>query len=267
MNTAHQRAAVPVVVIPPTGGERTLAPGEDLVFGREWTVDLPLDGDPSLSRTAGRITATAGGVFIANLSTKRALYVQVGADRMRLPPAPEDGVGVMITGGEVGVGTSTMLRRGLAITVRLGDPASRPAAHRRDQGLPTTGTAITLDVMTKEFMVAFLLCRPWLLDPTRTTPLPDTPELGRLALELTGAHHLLRGYRTSPARDVISSRVNDHLRELRQKLHRASLTATDRLPLPALAGALLHFDVITRRHLALPDDPRWLTAQENKWWN
>ena len=50
--------------------------------------------------------------------------------------------------------------------------------------------------MTKIFLVALMWCRPWLLDPAATTPLPRTPEIARAALEVTGAYHELERFDT-----------------------------------------------------------------------
>ncbi|MCD0453329.1 hypothetical protein LO762_29720 [Actinocorallia sp. API 0066] len=257
-----------VIVGPPEEEPRTLTPGESLVFGRGSHTDVTIDGDPSLSRVAGRITATDSGAVIDNLSAKRALRIEVGTEHLWLPPTPTGGLGLVLTTGAARVGTATMLDRGRAIRVRLVGPTPRAPDVTHEPGGATTGAAVQLNVMTKEFMVAFLLCRPWLVDSSRRAPLPESPAIGRQALDLTGSHHLLRSYDTGPVRDRITQQVNDHLKQLRGKLRHADLVpAHSRLSLAAVASALLHFDIVTRRHLTLPDDPVWLTAQESRWWS
>ena len=55
-----------------------------------------------------------------------------------------------------------------------------------------------LDPMTKLFLVALIWCRPWLVDPSATRPLPRTPEIARGALEVTGAYHELERFDGRP---------------------------------------------------------------------
>ena len=76
-----------------------------------------------------------------------------------------------------------------------------------------------LDPMTKVFLVALIWCRPWLTDPSATTPLPRTPEIARAALEVTGAYHELERFETDAEfRDLLSARVAEHIKVLRRKI-------------------------------------------------
>ncbi|GAA2733963.1 hypothetical protein [Actinocorallia aurantiaca] len=258
----------PVLVTGPDGALFPLERGESVVFGRGTQTDIPLGGDPWLSRTAGRIAAVDGGALISNLSGRHSLYVLIRSERLRLPVTTENGgLGFLLAEGGALVGTAPMLDHGRALDVRTAGGTPPPAPPPDTPSQETTGLPVRLDPATKEFMVAFLLCRPWLLDPTRMAPLPRAPELARQALELTGAHHLLRGFDGSAARGRLAQQVHDHLKELRAKIYRAGLVGRDQqLSLSAIASALLHYDVIGLRHLELARDPAWLTAQENKWW-
>lgn len=260
----------PDVLITAPGGVRfALETGESAVFGRGTQADIPLGGDPWLSRLAGRIAAVGGGALISNLSARHSLYILVGSERLRLPVTAESGggVGFLLAGGRALVGTAPMLERDRALDVRPSGGAPEPVPAADDPSQETTGLPLRLDPATKEFMVAFLLCRPWLLDSTRMAPLPRAPELARQALELTGAHHLLRGFDASPERGRLARQVHDHLKELRSKIYRAGLVGRgQQLSLSAIASALLHYDVIRPGHLELVRDEDWLTAQENKWW-
>jgi hypothetical protein len=261
-----------VNVAGPAGDRILLRNGERIVFGRSPDVELPLDDDPWLSRRAGEIAVVGAGVRISNLSTRHSLHVNVGDELMRLPVVTHStgDFGFFLSSGTAVVGTGSMIdqRRG----IRLELPESWALPRADEPGWSTAPQLITelpvrLDISTKEFMVAFLLCRPWLLDSTRMAPLPQAPELARRALELTGAHHLLRDFEASGIRSRLAQQVHDHLKELRTKIYRAGLVRPDeKLSLSAIASILLHYDVIGPRHLALERDSAWLSRQENKWW-
>ena len=62
-------------------------------------------------------------------------------------------------------------------------------------------------------------CRPWLVDPSATRPLPRTPEIARGALEVTGAYHGLERFEADQEyRDLLSARVAGHMKVLRRKI-------------------------------------------------
>ena len=119
-----------------------------------------------------------------------------------------------------------------------------------------------------KFLVALLWCRPWLVDPTRRTPLPRTPEIAREALVVTDAHYELERFDTDPAfRDRLSARVGEHVKALRQKISERGLAARAvRLSDEVVASVLLEHAVITPADLARLDDPDWCTRQEDLWW-
>jgi hypothetical protein len=159
----------PAVLITAPGGLRfPLESGESAVFGRGTQADIPLGGDPWLSRLAGRITSVDGGVLISNLSARHSLYILVGSERLRLPVTTESGggMGFLLTGGRALVGTAPMLEHGRALDVRPSGGAPEPVPPADGTSQETTGLPLRLDPATKEFMVALLLCRPWLLDST-----------------------------------------------------------------------------------------------------
>lgn len=270
---------VGVVEVAAPGGElRLLRSGESLVFGRDPGVDLPLGDDPWLSRRAGEISVLADGVRISNLSKKHALYIKLKEDTLRLPPlGPESGdVGCFLVSGDAEAGSGAMLDQDRGVRIVLPDqwqqaePAAAQDSADGDEkpAQPTTQLPIRLHAGTKEFMVAFVLCRPWLEDPTRTAPLPSAPQIAEAALQITGAHHLLRDLPNDQAlRERLSQQVHEHLKGLRSKLKQSKLVRADvAVSLTVIASTLLYHDVIGRRHLALLNNTDWLTAQEDKWW-
>lgn len=258
-----------VDVAGPDGDRILLRNGERIVFGRSPEVELPLDNDPWLSRRAGEIAVVGAGVRISNLSTRHALHVSVGEELMRLPVVTHTtgDFGFFLASGTAVVGTGSMIDQRRGIRLSLPESWALPRAEEGGTSTAPTLLPIRLDATTKEFMVAFLLCRPWLLDSTRMAPLPQAPELARRALELTGAYHLLRDFEVSGIRSRLAQQVHDHLKELRAKIYRAGLAQPEeKLSLSAIASTLLHYDVIGPRHLALEHDSGWLSGQENKWW-
>jgi hypothetical protein len=125
-----------------------------------------------------------------------------------------------------------------------------------------------LDPMTKLFLVALIWCRPWLLDPSATTPLPRTPEIARGALEVTGAYHELEKFETDPEfRDLLSARVAEHIKVLRRKITDRGLASADiRLSDEVAVRILIDNGVITPADLARFADPAWRSRQEDLWW-
>jgi hypothetical protein len=261
-----------IEVTGPGAEPRLLRAGERMTFGRGPQVDLVLGPDPWLSRRAGEICAFDDGVRVTNLSTKHSLYVQVNGDTIRLPTlSPGTGnIGCFLVAGAATVGTTAV--PGTDQSVRIVLPASWPLDPVESSApsvrAPTTVLPMTLDTLTKEFMVAFLLCRPWLLDASRMAPLPSAPRIAEEALRVTGSHHALRLFSSDPEeRQRLSAQVHEHLKGLRAKIRKRALVSADHdLTNTAVASVLLHYDIITVGHLALPLDHAWLSAQENKWW-
>lgn len=125
-----------------------------------------------------------------------------------------------------------------------------------------------LDPMTKLFLVALIWCRPWLTDPSATTPLPRTPEIARAALEVTGAYHELERFDADQEyRDVLSARVAEHIKVLRRKIADRGLAAADvRLSDEVAVRILIEHGIITNADLRRLDDPAWRSRQEDLWW-
>ncbi|WP_433337771.1 hypothetical protein [Spirillospora sp. CA-294931] len=248
---------------------RRLATGETVVFGRGPDVDLPLGDDRWMSRRMGEITVLAEGVRIVNLSRKQALLVKTGTGephrlRARVPDSPADGH--LLSAGSALVGSATMLEQRRAVHVAM--PPARPAEPEPPPGGISTEARVRLKQETREFMVALLMCRPWLERPERIDRLPTQPEIGRMALETTSAHHLISEIdRNLESRERFHRKIHDHVKTLRGKLARHGLVkADDVVGHSAIVSALLHFDIIGPRHLALFGDEHWLSVQENKWW-
>jgi len=285
--------AVSARVCTASGQEVRIAEGSRLVFGRGPEVDLAVAAGRGLSRRAGVVTAMAAGVCITNISRTHALYVEGDGYRIRLPRLEEDGEpagGWLLHSGTALVGSRTMLDEGqpLAVTVTDrrpgdGDPGAdgdhgergddaadgHEAADRHGQP-DGEGTILPLylDPMTKLFLVALLWCRPWLLDPSASTPLPRTPEIARAALEVTGAYHELERFETDAGfRDLLAARVTEHIKVLRRKISDRGLTGPDvRLSDEVAVRILIEHGVITPADLGRLTDPAWRSRQEDLWW-
>jgi hypothetical protein len=253
-----------------------LTEGSQLVFGRGPEVDLAISAGRGLSRRAGVIAATPEGAWIANISRTHALYVAGEGYRIRLPRVESDGEpagGWLVHAGTASVGSRAMLDDGLQLAVTVPGRHRRPGAGGpADGGAPADvdGTLLPLylDPMTKLFLVALMWCRPWLLDPSATSPLPRTPEIAKAALEATGAHHELERFEADPEfRDRLSARVAEHLKVLRRKIADRGLAGPDvRLSDEVAVRVLIEHGVVAASDLRLLADPAWCSRQEDLWW-
>ena len=289
----------PVTVHVTTAGGRVAAipPGGRLVFGRGPDVDLVVPAGRGLSRRAGLISAVEGGGWVANLSSTHALYTEGDGYRIRLPRLDEGGepsAGWFVREGSILVGSRAMLDDGqpLRLVVTAADEAA-PVAGDVPGGDLAGGAAgngaaadgaldarylradgdvtllpLYLDPNTKLFLVALMWCRPWLIDPGRSTALPRTPEIARAALECTDAHHEIERFDTDPAfRDRLSARVGEHLKVLRRKIvERGLVRPGTRLSDEVAVGALIENGIVAPADLARLSDPAWCSRQEDLWW-
>ena len=278
----------PVTVHVTTAGGRVAAvpPGGRLVFGRGPDVDLVVPAGRGLSRRAGLISAVEGGGWVANLSSTHALYTEGDGYRIRLPRLDEGGepsAGWFVREGSILVGSRAMLEDGqpLRLVVAAAEGAVPTAGDLPGGGLAggdlaggLTGNGdvtllpLYLDPNTKLFLVALMWCRPWLIDPGRSTALPRTPEIARAALECTDAHHEIERFDTDPAfRDRLSARVGEHLKVLRRKIvERGLVRPGTRLSDEVAVGALIENGIVAPADLARLSDPAWCSRQEDLWW-
>lgn len=264
-------------VTTPSGRVIGIPDGTSLVFGRGPDADLVIAGGRGLSRRAGLITAMAGGAFVANISYTHALYAEGDGFRVRLPRLDEPGEpsgGWFVRRGTALVGSRSMLDEGqplrLVVTASTADEDGDGPEIERAQGAAGDATVLPLylDPNTKLFLVALIWCRPWLIDPARTTPIPRTPEIARAALEITDAHHEIECFDTDPAfRDRLSARVGEHIKVLRRKISERGLVRPDiRLSDEVAVGVLIENAVITAADLGRLGDPAWCSRQEDLWW-
>jgi len=264
--------AVSARVCTASGQEMQITEGCQLVFGRGPEVDLAVAAGPGLSRRAGIVTAMAAGASITNISRTHALYVEGEGYRIRLPRLEDGGEpagGWLLHSGTVLVGSRAMLDEGVPLEVTV-------IGQRAADGIPAdaqpdgegTVLPIYLDPMTKLFLVALIWCRPWLLDPSATTPLPRTPEIARGALEVTGAYHELERFETDAEfRDLLSARVAEHIKVLRRKISDRGLAGPDvRLSDEVAVRILIEHGIITSADLSRLADPVWRSRQEDLWW-
>ena len=157
------------------------------------------------------------------------------------------------------------VERTAAIDVNGSGPAVLEEAELAGSG---TLLPFYLDPMTKLFLVALIWCRPWLVDPSATRPLPRTPEIARGALEVTGAYHELERFEADPDyRDLLAARVAEHIKVLRRKIADRGLAAADvRLSDEVAVRILIEHGIITSADLSRLDDPAWRSRQEDLWW-
>jgi hypothetical protein len=263
-----------VEVAGPDGARRFLGPGDRLAFGRGPDVDLPLGEDRWMSRRLGHLVVSDGSVHVVNDSRKLILHVKTEAEIVQLPaatPGASD-VGCTLFSGVAMIGSAAMLRERRALVVTLPDRWRTTP----DPGLPVTGAArnlstvppLRLNPATREFMVALLLCRPWLEDQSRVSALPSVPQIGRQALTVTHAHHRLAEIeRDAKQRDQLTEQIKGQIKQLREKLQgKGYLPANGSVGHTSITSTLIHYDIITRRDLALFDDDHWISLQENRWW-
>jgi hypothetical protein len=288
-----------------SGQKRLLAEGSRLVFGRGPEVDLTVAAGRGLSRRAGVVTVLTAGAWIANISRTHALYVEGDGYQVRLPRMEDDGEpanGWFVRTGTALVGSRAMLDEGqpmvVTVTLQSEEAAAAPGEAGRREGAGLTGEAertyavdrvngagpaevdeaepggagtllpFYLDPMTKLFLVALIWCRPWLVDPSATRPLPRTPEIARGALEVTGAYHELERFEADPEyRDLLAARVAEHIKVLRRKIADRGLAAADvRLSDEVAVRILIEHGIITSTDLGRLDDPVWRSRQEDLWW-
>jgi hypothetical protein len=260
-------------VTTPAGRVIGVPDGTRLIFGRGPDADLVIPAGRGLSRRAGAVSAAAGGAWVANLSYTHALYAEGNGYRIRLPRMDEPGepsAGWFLREGTALIGSRAMLDEGqplrVVVTVRAADADVHAPSGRAD-GDPTL-LPLYLDPNTKLFLVALMWCRPWLLDPARSTPLPRTPEIARAALEVTDAHHEIECFDSDPAfRDRLSARVGEHIKVLRRKIVERGLVRSGiRLSDEVAVGVLIDAGVIAPGDLARLGDPAWCSRQEDLWW-
>jgi hypothetical protein len=267
-------------VTTPSGHVAGIPVGGRVVFGRGSGVDLRIPGVRGLSRRAGVITGEPGGIWVANISRTHALYAEGGGYRIRLPRVEQHGeatAGWFLRAGTMLVGSRVMVDEGRALSVVASPPGGaedmtvtggKPGSPSYDLDGDPTLVPLYLDPMTKLFLVALMWCQPWLLDPSRTTPLPRTPEIARATLEATGAYHELERFDGDPAfRDRLSARVAEHVKVLRRKIADRGLVRADtRLSDEVVVQVLLDYGIITVADLARLNDAAWCSRQEDLWW-
>ena len=260
----------------PSGLVVKIPEGSRLVFGRGADADLTIAVGRGLSRRAGVISVLPDGAWIANISRTHALYTEGEGYRIRLPRMEEEGEptgGWFVRSGTTLVGSRAMLDEGQPLAVTVSGNARRWDALGADDSrirtdVDSTLLPLYLDPMTKIFLVALMWCRPWLLDPAATTPLPRTPEIARAALEVTGAYHELERFDSEQEfRDRLSARVAEHIKVLRRKITERGLIGPDmRLSDEVVVRILIEHGIITRGDLGRLNDPVWCSRQEDLWW-
>jgi hypothetical protein len=210
--------------------------------------------------------AGVAGAGLAEAGVAGAGVAEAGVAGAGVAGAGQAGAGVA-GAGLAGAGVAGEADRTDAVDVA--NVAGRAGVE--DAGLTDgAGTLLPfyLDPMTKLFLVALIWCRPWLVDPRATKPLPRTPEIARGALEVTGAYHELERFDSDPDyRDLLAARVAEHIKVLRRKIADRGLAAAGvRLSDEVAVRILIEHGIITSADLSRLDDPVWRSRQEDLWW-
>ncbi len=246
------------------------------VEGDGYQVRLPRmedDGEPAHGWFVRTGTAMVGSRTMLDEGQSLVVTVTLQAEEAAAPRGTRQPDGAVLAGaGPAGRG---LAGRGLADEVERTTDAvdlvnGSGQTETEDAELAGAGTLLPfyLDPMTKLFLVALIWCRPWLVDPSATRPLPRTPEIARGALEVTGAYHELEQFDADPEyRDLLAARVAEHIKVLRRKIADRGLAAANvRLSDEVAVRILIEYGIITPGDLDRLDDPAWRSRQEDLWW-
>ena len=245
------------------------------VEGDGYQVRLPRmedDGEPAHGWFVRTGTAMVGSRTMLDEGQSLVVTVTLQAEGAAAPRGTRQPDGAVLAGaGPAGRG---LAGRGLADEVERTDAVDlvngSGQTEAEDAELAGAGTLLPfyLDPMTKLFLVALIWCRPWLVDPSATRPLPRTPEIARGALEVTGAYHELERFDADPEfRDLLAARVAEHIKVLRRKIADRRLAAANvRLSDEVAVRILIEYGIITPGDLDRLDDPAWRSRQEDLWW-
>jgi hypothetical protein len=239
------------------------------VEGEGYQVRLPRmedDGEPASGWFVRTGTALVGSRVMLDEGQSLVVTVTLQSEEAVARGAGPTDRAVSAGTGPAGTGLADEVDRTDAI-----DPVNGSGQTEvEDAELAGAGTLLPfyLDPMTKLFLVALIWCRPWLLDPSATRPLPRTPEIARGALEVTGAYHELERFDADPDyRDMLAARVAEHIKVLRRKIADRGLAAADvRLSDEVAVRILIEHGIITSADLSRLDDPAWRSRQEDLWW-
>ena len=255
------------------------------VEGDGYQVRLPRmedDGEPANGWFVRTGTALVGSRAMLDEGQSLVVTVTLQSEEAAVPRGARRTDGAVLAGaGLAGAGLAGTGLAGAGLAGRgLADEVERTDAvdlvngsgqtEAEDAELAGAGTLLPfyLDPMTKLFLVALIWCRPWLVDPSATRPLPRTPEIARGALEVTGAYHELERFDADPEyRDLLAARVAEHIKVLRRKIADRGLAAANvRLSDEVAVRILIEHGIITSGDLSRLDDPAWRSRQEDLWW-
>jgi hypothetical protein len=239
------------------------------VEGDGYQVRLPRmedDGEPASGWFVRTGTALVGSRAMLDEGQSLVVTVTPQAEEAAVPRGAGRTDEAGLTGaGLTGAGLAGEVEQTAVIEVNGSGQAELEEAELAGAG---TLLPFYLDPMTKLFLVALIWCRPWLVDPSATRPLPRTPEIARGALEVTGAYHELERFEADPDyRDLLAARVAEHIKVLRRKIADRGLAAADvRLSDEVAVRILIEHGIITSADLSRLDDPAWRSRQEDLWW-
>ncbi len=245
------------------------------VEGDGYQVRLPRmedDGEPANGWFVRTGTALVGSRAMLDEGQSLVVTVTLQSEEAAMPRGARRTDGAVLAGA--GVAGTGLAGRGLADEVERSEAVGlvngSGQTEAEDAELAGAGTLLPfyLDPMTKLFLVALIWCRPWLVDPSATRPLPRTPEIARGALEVTGAYHELERFDADPEyRDLLAARVAEHIKVLRRKIADRGLAPADvRLSDEVAVRILIEHGIITSADLSRLDDPVWRSRQEDLWW-
>jgi len=250
------------------------------VEGDGYQVRLPRmedDGEPANGWFVRTGTALVGSRAMLDEGQSLVVTVTLQSEEAAVPRGARRTDGAVLAGAGLAgaeLAGAGLAGRGLADEVERSDAVGlvngSGQTEAEDAELAGAGTLLPfyLDPMTKLFLVALIWCRPWLVDPSATRPLPRTPEIARGALEVTGAYHELERFDADPEyRDLLAARVAEHIKVLRRKIADRGLAAANvRLSDEVAVRILIEHGIITSGDLSRLDDPAWRSRQEDLWW-
>ena len=247
-----------------------LEPGSELLIGRDVRCEVPIPDEGRLSRRAVRLRSRDGGVVVTNLSHTHAVVIDAHGSVSRLEPAGPEGAdgGFVLSHGAARLSGPSWGQSTFTVCISVEAGGARTALPAWPAG-SATEEPLRLQRRTKEFVVALLLCRHRLEDPTGAAVPAPVPQLTREILEATNSWHLVRDYDVDERTRVrLTRRIHEHLKTLRSKLVRSGLAPDgESISQPLMVSLLIDSGAVRRQDLALLGDDDWLRRQEQQWWN
>lgn len=241
-----------------------LKPGRAATFGRATSTDFSFPDEPRLSRVAGRLVLLDSGLLVTILSTSHGLELRTPQGCRWMPLATNGGpaCSLLVLAGDTEItGPRWWTSSPFSLLISLPGPVPEEPMTPSHGDEKVTYRDLKLDIYTKEFMTALVLCRSRLVDEGPVTT-PQVPAIADEIRKRTNSWH----YSKRDQRRV-EEHVQEHIKQLRSKLVRCRITSGGtKVSTELVASLLVASGTLSREHLRLFDDPDWLTWQEDRWW-